>query len=118
VATILFMSAFNAADHLDKLLAPDVLMANTLAINNVRNLMTIVSGTGAGVLGLTNLSGFAFFLLVHVITSLALLVKMKFQISECQPGSTVPTFIIDGLSGQVMSFMLFWTVAFSMINVY
>jgi hypothetical protein len=105
-------------DDLDKLVAPEIVMQNSIAINSVRSLMTIVAGIAAGVLGLTSLLGFGFYLVVHLATSAALVVKMKGDVAECVPGQTIPAFLIDGLSGQLMSFLLFWTVAYAMVNIY
>ena len=103
---------------LEKLVAQDVFMVNVQHTAHVRSLLTIVAGIAAGVLGLTSLLGFAFFLQVHVVTSLALLAKMKFDVAECLPGQTNAWLLVDGLGGQLMSFLLFWTVAYSVVNVY
>ena len=103
----------------EKLLNPEALQSNMMGINYVRSLMALVSGIVAGIAGLTGSKGFALYLVIHVITSLCLLIKMKFQVNEyLTPAMTWYWFVLDGITGQGLSFVMFWTLSFAMVHIF
>ena len=103
----------------DQLLNMEALQANMLGINYVRSLMAIVIGIVAGVAGLTNSRGFLFYIVMHLVTSFALLFKMKFNPSEYLSANvSIFWFAVDGLLAQLISFLMFWTLSFAMIHIF
>jgi len=93
------------------------LMINGSQINRVRVLMCIVSGIICGILGLTGLQGLLFFIITSIVTDLALITKMKFNLKE-YTNSPIYQFLPEGLSSTVMSFILFWTLSFAVVYIY
>ena len=91
---------------------------NNAAVNWVRTLMAIVTGAAAGVLGLKSMQGFAFFVACYAATSLALLMKMRFDADSFFPGTKVHTFLLSGIMSHLMSFLLFWTAFYGLCHVY
>jgi hypothetical protein len=110
-------------DELDKLLSQESMMVNIMNINYVRSLMAIVGGLCAGILGLTSLYGLAFYVTCHVLTSLALLNKMKFQLHDFAPNTasdlkSIITWAFKGMGEQALSFILFWTLSVAVVHIY
>ena len=103
----------------EKILNPEALQANMMGINFVRSLMAIVAGIASGVAGLTGTRGFLLYITLHLLTSLALMMKMKFNVSEYLMHGLSPFwFAIDGLTGQALSFVMFWTLSFAMVHIF
>jgi len=103
----------------EKMINPEALQANMMGINFVRSLMAIVSGIVAGIVGLTGTKGFLLYIALHLLTSLALMAKMKFNVSEyMMPGLSPLWFAVDGLTGQGLSFVMFWTLSFAMVHIF
>ena len=103
----------------DKTINVEALQSNSMGISYVRALMAIITGIAAGILGLTGSKGFLLYIAVHLLTSLALLTKMRFNVQEyLTPGLSPLWFAIDGLSGQGLSFVMFWTLSFAMVHIF
>ena len=47
---------------------------NALHVSDARAYMSLVAGAACGVMGLTNLTGFACFLIMHFVTGLAIVI--------------------------------------------
>lgn len=92
-------------------------------ISNVKNLelfhisLAIVAGVAAGILGLTGLRGFYLYLAVAVVSFVGLVTKMKFDSAKYMIGSIIQ-FEFSMLSGQVLTFILFWTFAYAIVHLY
>ncbi|KQK09216.1 hypothetical protein BRADI_2g46730v3 [Brachypodium distachyon] len=56
------------------------LTSNVKSINYSRTFLSIISGVVAGIWGFTGLTGFVFYFLVMIVSSLGLLVKAKFSV--------------------------------------
>lgn len=90
---------------------------------NMKNLelyhisLAILAGVTAGILGLTSLRGLYLFLAVAVLSLIGLLVKMKFDSSRYIIGSIIQ-FEFSMLSGQVLTYILFWTFAYALVHLY
>jgi len=101
------------------MLNPEALQANMMGINFVRSLMAIVCGVVAGIAGLTGSRGFLLYIALHLVTSLSLMMRMKFNVSEyLTPGLSPFWFALDGLTGQGLSFVMFWTLSFAMVHIF
>ena len=103
----------------EKTINMEALQANAMGIGYVRALMAIIAGIAAGILGLTGSKGFLLYIAVHLITSVILLARMKFDVSEyLTPGLSALWFAVDGLGGQGLSFVMFWTLSFAMVHIF
>ena len=54
----------------------------TTGFTQFRDIMAMAAGAAAGILGFVNFNGFLFYLVVHIITSVALLSKVKIYSSN------------------------------------
>uniref|UniRef100_A0A6U3NU56 ER membrane protein complex subunit 6 n=1 Tax=Ditylum brightwellii TaxID=49249 RepID=A0A6U3NU56_9STRA len=90
---------------------------NLKKMDTVRSFMGIVSGCVAGVCGLTGLPGLACFIILHLAVSIALLIKMKFNLKEYTRQSLLSFFTAD-LQKCGMSFMLFWTLFYGLVYLF
>ena len=79
--------------------------------------MSIVAGCVAGIAGLTGFIGFLLFGIISLLTSLGLLVKMQFKLREYST-QKMPSFLMQGISGHGLSYVLFWTLAYALVHIY
>ena len=91
---------------------------NAKTIGWARTFMVITGGACAGVLGLTGLQGIIGFVVLYALISVSILAKVKFDLGNVLPGSTTPTFVLGGIMGELMSFLLFWTLLYGIVHVY
>ena len=94
------------------------IQSNNMSIQWVRSFMSVTSGVMMGILGMTGLQGFLGWVLLHMVVSLCILVKASFALGDYVPGAKLPNFLIDGLMGQLMTFLLFWTMFYGLVHVY
>ncbi len=94
------------------------IQANAQAVAWVRSVMGLVGGICAGVLGLTGGRGLLCFVGFYVLVSLAIVAKAGFKLADALPGAKMPQFLVNGLMGQLMSFLLFWTMFYGLVHVY
>jgi hypothetical protein len=125
VAPAAAASASSPAHWSDKLravdrLAPQHVKHNLEVVHFTRTWVSIVGGCCCGILGLTNWSGFLFYLLTSLLTSVVLLAK----VGGVDPHSVKERFVgwgaltTDGLVAGCMSFVLFWTLLYDIVYVY
>ena len=94
------------------------IQSNARTIQWIRSFMSLTGGTMMGILGFTGLQGFIGFLILHVVVSTAIVAKASFSLTDYVPGSKLPNFLIEGLTGELMSFLLFWTMFYGLVHVY
>ena len=97
------------------------LTANTRCVHYVRSLMFVYSGSVSGVLGLTGLQGFGVYLFVYFVVSVALLVRMAMRggsVDRYFLATTVPSFVWSGVAGQLVTYILFWTLTYALVHLY
>ena len=94
------------------------IQGNMQAVMWVRSFMGIISGVCTGILGLTGAQGFVAFLLLYVVVSIGIISKAGFNLSGVLPGAKLPWFLVDSLMGQLMSFLLFWTMFYGLVHVF
>ena len=103
----------------EKTINIEALQSNSSGINYVRALMAIVAGVAAGILGLTGSKGFLLYFAVHLLVSVALMIKMNFNVQEyLTPGLSPFWFAVDGIGGQGLSFVMFWTLSFAIVHIF
>ncbi|KAI9005614.1 transmembrane protein 93 [Hyaloraphidium curvatum] len=91
--------------------------ANASSILFVRACVSTIAGAAAGILGLSGLYGFVFYAAVSLLTG-ALLFVLK---TEGKPRLYFKDWSgiwFDEVLGNLFSFVLFWTLAFSLVHVF
>ncbi|KAH7435705.1 hypothetical protein KP509_06G076100 [Ceratopteris richardii] len=81
-----------------------------------RTFLSIVGGIVAGILGLTGVSGFLFYFVIMMATSAAVALKAGFKIGMYFDSLNRVT--LDGLTAGLMSFVLFWTLAYDIVHIF
>ena len=75
-----------------------------------------MTGIAAGILGLTGLSGLAWFLVAEALFVVLILASLQFQF---QPFFvSLPSLALGSLFQGGMSFILFWALSFNMVHIY
>ena len=99
-------------------ISPENLGNNPQVVNYCRTFLSIIAGCVTGVLGFTGMYGFLCYLVLYATVSLALCARMKWDLNMYLPGTSVPNFLLECVSGQGMSFMLFWTLSYGLVHIY
>lgn len=91
-------------------------MTNNSIVDYCRTSAAAVAGATAGILGLTGLQGFAFFILYSIIVSVMFTVKAgtnwnKYFLSR-------RSLWFDGILGGLFTYVLLWTFLYGMVHVY
>lgn len=89
---------------------------NAVVVEYCRTSMAALSGSTAGVLGLTGLYGFAFYVFAVVILWIMFMLKTganwhKFHVSR-------QSLLTNGFFGALFTYVLFWTFIYGMVHVY
>ena len=100
------------------MLDTEALGHNYKKLNFARTVTSIVAGTSCGVLGLSGYRGFLFYALIHVIVSFAILVPMGFRPQKYVYKSNVVSFLYFQIADQGLTFVLFWTLAYALVQIY
>ena len=92
---------------------------NMRQIINFKTVLFIVGGIMCGVLGLTNSLGLLFYLSIGVFGSCCLLLKMGLDAKRFTATSPANFLVSDLMNpNHVMSFILFWTLAYALVTIY
>ncbi|XP_033624884.1 ER membrane protein complex subunit 6-like [Asterias rubens] len=90
--------------------------SNMSILSYCRTFVSALSGSSAGILGLTGLEGFFFYFIVSFAFSAMLFIKAGRNWQEFfrfrQP------LITSGLLGGLFTYVLFWTFLYGMVHVY
>lgn len=88
-------------------------------LQEIRIMSSLLSGIGAGVLGLTGIYGFLFFIVLSVITScLTLYFGCKGSTKLYLPGGKKPFFDITQIFSGCSTFLFVWTVTYDAIHLF
>lgn len=98
--------------------AQSTLRDNMHVVTQTRALMTIAIGFIAGVMGLRSIAGFIFYVAAYSIVSVVLVARMKGSASTYFPGQSSAAFILDGIGGNLLTYLLFWTIFYAIAHVY
>lgn len=104
-------------DPKNEKISMELLMKNNQQLDKFQTVIYIVGGIISGILGLTGLEGLALYVVLAIVTSVALLLKMKFQTSKFTDASLIGL-ATNGLTNYAMSFVLFWTFAYALVHIY
>ncbi|CAG2173049.1 unnamed protein product [Oppiella nova] len=96
--------------------SPLAMATNHNIIEYCRTSMSALSGSAAGIIGLTSLYGFAFYFLMAIVLWLIIIVNVgnhwtKYFTSRRQ-------ILTNGLFGGLTTYVLFWTFLYGMVHVY
>ena len=89
---------------------------NSSIIDYCRTSAAAISGAAAGILGLTGLNGFAFFLVFSL--ALSLMLAMKAGQNWNNYFTTRRQIWFDGMIGGLFTYVLLWTFLYGMVHVY
>ncbi len=103
--------------HNTEFFSVENLQKNEGIVEFTHTAMCVVSGSLAGVMGLTGLQGFGAMLVLYLITSLALVLKMGFHVEPYFNMKWV-LFLFHGIGGHITSFILFWTLSYGLVHIY
>ncbi|CAH4037023.1 ER membrane protein complex subunit 6 [Pieris brassicae] len=89
---------------------------NAIVVEYCRTSMSALSGSTAGVLGLTSLNGFAFYMFAVIILWVMFMIKAgpnwpKYYVSR-------QSILTNGFFGGLFTYVLFWTFIYGMVHVY
>jgi len=92
-------------------------MQNQRVITYCRSCFSAVSGSAAGILGLTGLHGFYFYVVSTIIMS-GLLWLLKTGGQPLRYFRSASEVVWDGVMGGLFSYVLFWTLLYGIVHVY
>lgn len=79
----------------------------------------MLAGACAGVLGLTNLWGFALYLVVYALGNLAMgALTMGFDVPAFLNRSFGVGYLLEAAGGNAVTFILLWTLVFALVHLY
>ncbi|XP_044499492.1 ER membrane protein complex subunit 6 isoform X2 [Mangifera indica] len=92
------------------------MQSNMKIIYYSRTFLSIIGGAIAGILGFTGLTGFIFYFLIMAMASIGLITKAKFSVHLYFDSWN--RILLDGFTGGLMSFVLFWTFAYDIVHIF
>eukprot|EP00752_Nemacystus_decipiens_P018238 g16366.t1 len=93
---------------------------NKKVLEYCRTSLCTVGGIVSGILGLTGLIGLFSYLVLYVVVSLSLVVKMgTTDVSLYTPGNgKLAMFVFGGVANYASTYILFWTLAYTLVYIY
>ena len=95
----------------------DAMRKNYRQVDLARIVLYIAVGMICGICGFTGLHGFLFYIASSAVITLALAMCMSFK-PHAYVNETIPQLFMSSISGQIMSFIMFWTLSYSLVYVY
>ena len=96
--------------------SPFAIRNNLGVVEYCRAFLAVVSGSAAGILGLTGLNGFAFYILVSLLMSI--LLGLKTQSKSERYFVSKWHLLTNGVFGELFTYLLVWTFMYGMIHVF
>mmetsp|Transcript_16065 Transcript_16065/g.50213 ORF Transcript_16065/g.50213 Transcript_16065/m.50213 type:complete len:99 (-) Transcript_16065:1582-1878(-) len=87
---------------------------NTAIFYEARSILAVSVGATSGILGLQGTSGIA----LYVIVSLVFSALVAVATTKSPPFPSTMTTMTSGVSGGLMTFLLFWTLFFNLVYGY
>lgn len=91
-------------------------MHNARQLQFIRSCFAAIAGSAAGILGLTNLSGFLFYAIGWIILSILLITKTSGVKKYFIHG--YKDVVLDGAMGGLLSYTLFHTLLYGLVHLY
>lgn len=95
----------------------DTMKRNIRQVDLARIVLYMAVGTICGVCGFTSMKGFLFYIIASLAITCALAATMGFN-TKAYINETFFELFISSMSGQIMSFIMFWTLFYSLVFVY
>jgi hypothetical protein len=90
---------------------------NAKVVSFALTVSSIAAGCAAGILGITGIvGGIVFYLVATLFVLLLLAARMEFNVSA--HFESPRAFVTSNLTPGAMSFVLFWTMLYSIVNIY
>ncbi|KAF0517041.1 transmembrane protein 93-like protein [Gigaspora margarita] len=99
------------------LYVPENIAHNVKTITFIRSSMSAITGSAAGILGLTGYFGFIFYGTTALFTSF-LIWALKTQVKPGIYFRNRTDVWIEGVFGGLFSYVLFWTLLYGIVHVY
>lgn len=96
--------------------SPFAISHNNHLVEYCRTSMSALAGSTAGIIGLTSLQGFAFYLLMVLI--LWVMLSMKAGTNWNSYFTSRWNVLTNGFLGGLTTYVLFWTFLYGMVHVY
>ena len=90
---------------------------NMSQIDLVRTVLALATGAFCGILGLTSLWGLLFYIAATVVIGLSIAARMAFN-TKMYTNTSLLSLVFQGMQGQAMTFVMSWTLAYSIINLF
>lgn len=90
---------------------------NMSQIDLIRTVLSLVTGALCGILGLQGIRGLAFFIIVNILIGFAIAAPMRHD-TKLYTNVSLFSLIIQGMQGQAMSFIMAWTLSYSLVYIY
>ena len=96
----------------------DAMRRNMRQIDLIRIVMFMVGGLLCGVLGFTGVEGLICYMVVSLLVGAGIAARMGFQVKKYTADGSPLTLVMGGATSQVMSFIMFWTLTYSLAYIY
>ena len=107
----------SASAHSDVKIYNEVnVKSNHDVVDYCRTSLSIIAGCTAGILGLTGLSGFGFYIVASLLMTIALVFKAGKNWEKYFTSRT--SLWWDGVLGGIFSYILFWTFLYGVVHVF
>ena len=100
----------------DQILSEPAIRYNNFLLDYCQTAMSALSGSAAGILGLTGLNGFLFYFICSLILSFAILISMGVHVNKYFLSKQ--SIFTGTLWSGIQTYLLFWTFLYGMVHVY
>ena len=115
-ADVLVASKKNDGKIEKELFSPESLKQNAVAITNGRIVIAIAGGIVSGILGFTGLKGALCYFVYMLLFTFGLMAKIGFRFDSYFVSWS--QICVDGMFGQLTTYILFWTLAYNAVHVF
>ena len=118
---VVIMVSPTAQKSNDEIYNDKAIAHNAQIFSFCRTIASAAGGCAAGIIGLTNLNGCYFYLLVHLITSAVIQLKIESTTDKKSKTKIVKSkgeIWYENLFGGATTYILFWTLVYGIVHVY
>ncbi len=98
--------------------SPVAAMKNAQAVGFVRGFFSSLVAVAIGILGVSGTWGFIAYIVAHLLSSGALLLRMKAAPSAYFHQQGPLGFLTSGLAENLLLFVFLWTLAYAIVHIY
>ena len=104
-------------DEDSKYIIMEALSSNMSQIEFARSFLSVVGGCVAGILNATNLRGLFMFISIYMTIVIGIAIRLGFDF-KLYANNTFFGFMMSDLSKHGLSFVLFWTLTYTLVYIY